>query len=246
MTEITINTAQNVAINFKPASLGERIVAFAIDMVIKIAYVSAIYYFIIDLLNLNRFLNSLDAWESGVVYFVLFIPFIFYTLFFESWTNGQTPGKMMMKIRVVKLEGYQARFSDYFSRWVCRLVDILIFMGLPAILAIIFSKKSQRIGDMVTDTTVISLKSNVQLNHRFLDDLSNEYVVTFPTVLRLSDHDMNIIKKAYNTAIIQNDYEMITKLIAKIEEVTTIKNQNFNQHQFIQTIINDFNHLTSK
>ncbi|WCM42651.1 RDD family protein [Flavobacterium sp. CBA20B-1] len=246
MTEITINTAQNVAINFKPASLGERIVAFAIDMVIKIAYVSAIYYFIIDLLNLNRFLNSLDAWESGVVYFVLFIPFIFYTLFFESWTNGQTPGKMMMKIRVVKLEGYQARFSDYFSRWVCRLVDILIFMGLPAILGIIFSKKSQRIGDMVTDTTVISLKSNVQLNHRFLDDLSNEYVVTFPTVLRLSDHDMNIIKKAYNTAIIQNDYEMITKLIAKIEEVTTIKNQNFNQHQFIQTIINDFNHLTSK
>ena len=246
MTEITINTAQNVAINFKAASLGERILAFAIDMAIKATYMLAVYFLIYSVLDLGSVMNSLDGWEEGVVSFLLMIPFIFYTLFFESWTNGQTPGKMILKIRVVKIEGYQARFSDYFSRWICRLVDIFIMLGLPAILGIIFSKKSQRLGDMVTDTTVISLKSNVQLNYRFLNDLSNEYVVSFPTVLRLSDHDMNIIKKAYNTAILQNDGLMIDKLISKIEEVTTIKNQSLNQHQFIQTVINDFNHLTSK
>lgn len=246
MTEITINTAQNVAINFKAASLGERILAFAIDMLIKFAYVTVIYFLIYNVLNLDSFMQSFDSWEEGVVTFIILIPFIFYTLFFESWTNGQTPGKMVFKIRVVKIEGYQARFSDHFSRWICRLVEILILFGLPAILGIIFSKKSQRLGDMVTDTTVISLKSNVQLNHRFLNDLSNEYIVSFPTVLRLSDNDMNIIKKAYSTAVMQNDVLMIDKLILKIEEVTTIKNQHLNQHQFIQTIINDFNHLTSK
>ena len=246
MTEITINTAQNVAINFKPTSLGERIVAFVIDMAIKMAYVFAVLYLMYEVFNFQRLLNSLDSWEQGVVMFVLFIPFIFYTLFFESWTNGQTLGKKIMKIRVVKIEGYQARFSDYFSRWLFRLVDIYILSGLPAILGIIFSNKSQRLGDMVTDTTVISLKSNVKLNHRFLNDLSDEYVVTFPTVLRLSDHDMNIIKKAYNTAIIQNNVLMINELVSKIEEVTTIKNHQLNPYQFIQTVINDFNHLTSK
>lgn len=242
MTEITINTAQNVAINFKAASLGERILAFAIDMAIKTAYAIAAFYLIFDVFKIK----TNDSWEEGVITFIGLIPFIFYTLFFESWTNGQTPGKMILKIRVVKIEGYQARFSDYFSRWICRLVDVFIMLGLPAILGIIFSKKSQRLGDMVTDTTVISLKSNVQLNHRYLNDLSNEYLVSFPTVLRLSDHDMNIIKKAYNTAILQNDTLMIDKLISKIEEVTTIRNQSLNQHQFIQTVINDFNHLTSK
>ncbi len=246
MTEITINTAQNVAINFRPASLGERIVAFIIDMAIKMAYVFAVLYLMYEVFHLQRLLNSLDSWEQGVVMFALFIPFIFYTLFFESWTNGQTIGKRIMKIRVVKIEGYQARFSDYFSRWLFRLVDIYILSGLPAILGIIFSSKSQRLGDMVTDTTVISLKSNVKLNHRFLNDLSDEYVVAFPTVLRLSDHDMNIIKKAYNTAIIQNDVLMINELVSKIEEVTTIKNHQLNSHQFIQTVINDFNHLTSR
>src|SRR5690606_26749155 len=163
MTEITINTAQNVAINFKAASLGERILAFAIDMAIKISYTSAVYFLLYNVLGFNSFVYSLGTWESNVVEFVLFSPVFFYTLFFESWTNGQTPGKRILKIRVVKIEGYQARFSDYFSRWICRLVDIFILMGLPAILGIIFSKKSQRLGDMVTDTTVISLKSNVQL-----------------------------------------------------------------------------------
>ena len=141
MTDISINTAQNVIINFKTASLGERLVAFAIDMAIKIAYVLVIYY-LYDVLNWGRFFNGFDGWEQGVVTFILFIPFIFYTLFFESWTNGQTPGKKVMKIRVVKLEGYQARFSDHFARWIFRLVDIFIMGGLPAILSIIFSTKS--------------------------------------------------------------------------------------------------------
>ena len=118
-------------------------------------------------------------------------------------------------------------------------------MGLPAMLCFIFSDKSQRLGDIVTDTTVISLRSNVNLNHRFLSDLSTEYIVTFPTVVRLSDYDMNIIKKAYKTALMQKDHQMINQLILKIEEVTSVNNQYSDQNKFIQTIINDFNHLTS-
>lgn len=246
MNGITIITTQNVAINFKAASLGERILAFAIDMAIKIVYIIALFYFVFDLLGLGSFANTLDSWEQSSIMFLLFSPTVFYTLIFESWTNGQTPGKMLMKIRVVKLEGYQARFSDYFSRWICRLIDIDFSMGLPAILCIIFSDKSQRLGDIVVDTTVISLKSSVQLKHRFLDEISNEYVVTFPMVVRLSDNDMNIIKKAYTNAIMQNDVPMLNKLVLKIEEVTEIKKQDITVHKFIQTVISDFNHLTSK
>lgn len=246
MTEITINTAQNVAINFKPASLGERMLAFFLDMLIKTAYVMAVFFLIYEIFQWGSYLNYLDNWERNVIQFGIYSPVIFYTLFFESWTDGQTPGKKIMKIRVVKLEGYQARFSDYFSRWISRLVDVYLFMGLPGILFIIFSEKSQRLGDIVTGATVISLKSNVVLNHRFLDDLSNEYQVSFPTVVRLSDYDMNIIKKAYKTAVIQNNQEMLSALIQKIEQVTAIKNQHLSPHQFIQTVMNDFNHLTSK
>jgi len=245
MTEITIDTAQNVAINFKAASLGERILAFAIDMLLKFSYAIAMYFLLFKVFNFGRVLNSFDGWEANSILFFIYSPVVFYTLFFESWSNGQTPGKRMMKIRVVKIEGYQARFSDHLSRWISRLFDIYISMGLPAMLCIIFSDKSQRLGDIVTDTTVICLRSNVNLNHRFLSDLSTEYIVTFPTVVRLSDYDMNIIKKAYKTALMQKDHQMINQLILKIEEVTSVKNQYSDQNKFIQTIINDFNHLTS-
>src|SRR5690554_8096821 len=96
---------------------------------------------------------------------------------------------------------------------------------------------------MVTDTTVISLKSNVVLNHHFLDDLSNEYHVTFPTVVRLSDYDMSIIKKAYKTAVIQNDQEMLITLIKKKKQLRAIKNKFFILHKFIKIEFIDFNHL---
>ena len=72
MTDISINTAQNVFLNFKTASLGERLVAFAIDMAIKIAYVLVIYY-LYDVLNWGRFFNGFDGWEQGVVT-LFFIP----------------------------------------------------------------------------------------------------------------------------------------------------------------------------
>ena len=38
MSQIAINTSQNVNINFNVASVGERMLAFIIDLLIKIAY----------------------------------------------------------------------------------------------------------------------------------------------------------------------------------------------------------------
>jgi len=246
MTDITINTAQNVEINFKPASLGERILAFFIDLLIKFAYALGVYFISYKLFNLDGFFAQLDGWESMSLQFFIYSPTVFYTLIFEAWTNGQTPGKRIMKIRVVKIQGYQARFSDHLSRWIFRLVDVYLFIGLPGILLIIFTDKGQRFGDIVTDTTVISIKSNAVLNHRFLEGITEEYQVTFPTVIRLSDYDMSIIKKAYKTAVIQNDQELLKTLIAKIEQVAVIKKHTDDVHDFMQTVINDFNYLTSK
>ena len=95
----------------------------------------------------------------------------------------------------------------------------------------------------ISDLIILYKKTN---ELKYLEDLTEEYVVSFPTVLRLSDHDMAIIKKAYHTAIIQNDVRMVKELISKIEEVAAIKNNFQNPHHFMQTVINDFNHLTSR
>jgi len=44
MSELSINTTQNVNINFKAATVGERMLASFLDTLIKLAYVIVIFY----------------------------------------------------------------------------------------------------------------------------------------------------------------------------------------------------------
>ncbi len=63
--------------------------------------------------------------------------------------EGQTPGKKLMKIRVVKIDGYQAGFGDYMIRWVFRLIDVS-FAGVVGLISMIVSKNNQRLGDIAS------------------------------------------------------------------------------------------------
>ena len=52
MVELQINTTQNVNINFTAASVGERILAYGIDWIIKIAYIIVVYQLLFNLFNI--------------------------------------------------------------------------------------------------------------------------------------------------------------------------------------------------
>lgn len=240
MNELSINTSQNVNINFNPASLGERILAFAIDMLIKIGYV----YILLSLLELINFnFTYFDSWESGTIEFFIFSPVIFYSLIIESLLGGQTFGKKIMKIRVIKIDGYQATFTDYFVRWAFRIIEVVMLMGAVAVASIIFNGKNQRLGGIVSGTAVISLKNKFALNLNFLKDLQ-EYKPQFQQVLRFTDNDMRIISQSFQKAVQDHDVQLEKKLVDKIENVLKIKNPYENRQQFIRTIINDYQYLT--
>ena len=166
MPELQINTTQNVKINYTAAGAGERLVAYFIDACIKWGYLIILSW------GFGAFEN-MDEWSQIGISTVLSLPVIFYTLLQELFLDGQTLGKKAMKIRVVKIDGYQASLADYLIRWFFRIVDIYIFgMGL---FFIAFSKKSQRIGDMAAGTSVISLKDKVLMSHTILENLKEGY-----------------------------------------------------------------------
>jgi uncharacterized RDD family membrane protein YckC len=50
MSQIAINTSQNVNINFNIASVGERMLAFIIDLLIRVAYIVIILYLFFNIL----------------------------------------------------------------------------------------------------------------------------------------------------------------------------------------------------
>ena len=244
MTQLPINTTQNVIINFTSASVGERIGAYMLDFLIKMAYVIVVFYVFFYTFNLNLWISKLDDWSQIAIYMVFALPVVFYSLVQEAILEGQTFGKKLVKIKVVKIDGYQASFGDYLIRWLFRLIDISISSGIVGLITMVVNKKAQRIGDISAGTAVITLKSKISINSTILEDLSDEYKPKYPLVIKLSDNDARIIKETFHAAIKNADFVVLNKLTAKIEEVTGVKNELGSTKEFIQTILKDYNYYT--
>ncbi|WP_298496981.1 RDD family protein [uncultured Algibacter sp.] len=236
MSELQINTTQNVKITFNAAGAGERLLAFIIDMAIKIGYMLVLNW------TFGAF-DNMDQWSQIAINTVLSFPVMFYTLTLESILQGQTIGKKVLKIRVVKIDGYQASFSDYVVRWFFRIVDVYIF-GL-GFFVMLFNKKTQRFGDMAAGTAVIGLKDNINISHTILENLREDYKPTYPNVIKLSDNDARIIKETFSVARTAKDYQTLIKLRLKIIEVVGIKTvKQSSDMEFIDVILKDYNFYT--
>jgi len=246
MSELSITTTQNVNINFNTATVGDRILAYLLDMVVKIAYSIAIYYLVFEMAGLERFLDRRDGWERMSIMVLFYLPVFTYSLVQESLFEGQTLGKKVLKIKVIKIDGYQAGFGDYLIRWVMRLVDEGIGGGIIGLITMLVSGKTQRLGDMAAGTAVITLKNDISINHTILKEINDSYIPQYPLVIKLSDNDMRIIKETYETSLRSADFQMISKLQDKVESVTGIKSVSANSTAFIDTIINDYNFYTQK
>ena len=248
MSLIAINTSQNVNINFNTASIGERILAFFIDILIKAAYIIILFWFLFKLFNFGAFIDSLDNWSQMAVYIVLTMPIHVYTLVSESLMEGQTFGKKMLKIKVVKIDGFQASFGDYLMRWFFRLIDVFSNSGVVGLISMIVSKNNQRLGDIASGTAVISLKNKVNISHTILENLKEDYIPLFPQVIALTDNDVRIIKENYQKALKIDDRGVVSKLSTKIKEILKIEVDptKMTERQFINIIIKDYNFYTGK
>ncbi len=244
MTELQINTTQNVNISFTAASVGERILAYVVDWIIKIAYIIVTYQITFNLLQVDKMMVDMDQWSQIAIYITFYLPVIFYTLIFETLLDGQTPGKRILKIKVVKIDGYQASLADFIIRWFFRIVDLNMMSGVVALVTIVTSPKNQRLGDMTAGTSVITLKNKINISHTILEELEDTYQPSYPNVIKLSDNDVRIIKETFVTAKASRDYATLIKLRQKIIEVAEIKTIIDNDIQFIETILKDYNYYT--
>jgi uncharacterized RDD family membrane protein YckC len=234
MDNIRIHTTQNVDIEYELASIGDRILATLLD------YLFFIAYFLIIIL-----IASFTSWKlfgSIAIVSIISLPILFYDLVCEVFFQGKSFGKMIMKIKVVMLDGTQANFGAYLLRWLLRIIDMRLFGGAVALIAILINGKGQRVGDMAAGTTVIKMKQKVKLTDTIYNKLTPVYSLVFPEVSRLSDNDIAIIKEVMQVCISSDNFEAIDKLVLKTKETMGITT-NLPHTQFLSAVIQDYNYL---
>ena len=238
MDNFQIETAQNISIHQNVAHLTTRIGSYLLDKLILIGY-SIILLIIMNILD---FRHGFDAW----IYYVLFgLPIIFYSLVFEVLMNGQTPGKHVNKIRVVKLDGSKPTFSSYLLRWMLNFIDFSLSSGSVAVVTILINGKGQRMGDLAAGTTVISEKKRVTIAQTIAANIPDNYVPKFPQVTVLTDSDIQTIKSVYYNAKRKRNHDVILKLQSKIVNLTYIKS-DLNAIEFIETVLKDYSYYTQE
>jgi uncharacterized RDD family membrane protein YckC len=236
MPEINIETSQNVSLELKPADFAERILASIIDVVIMFAY---IYLLTIIFGYADLSLNS-----SYALLTIIYAPLLFYNLILESLFDGQSPGKKVMKIKVVRLDGSQMSLFDHFVRWIFRFVDIM-FAGGVGIAIMIINGKGQRLGDIVAKTTVISTKNEESLHRSIFQKVEEDYQIQFSQVHLLKDNDMQIIKdvlEATRNAKSLEQFTAIKKLAEKVKKKILV-DTDMPDRKFLLTIVKDYNKM---
>ena len=240
MESIQIETTQNVTLEYTPASVGDRILAYLIDSLIIIAWLIMFIF-----IGVGLGINSRSNGAPFVVLFVIgFLPLMFYNLVSELLMNGQTVGKKAMSIRVVMVDGSQPTVGAYLIRWIMRLIDIQLMSGVVAIIAIASNNKGQRLGDMAANTTVVKLRPPVGLSQIIPPATATEHRVSFPEVTMLTDRDISVVRAVLNKNTSENQ-ELLHQAALKIKQVTGIQSA-MEPEIFLQTVLKDYTHLMYK
>jgi uncharacterized RDD family membrane protein YckC len=97
---------------------------------------------------------SASALEIGLALLIFGFQWVYFSLFEWIW-NGQTPGKRLLRLRVIKADGTPVGGLDVLLRNVSRPIDTFGPMGLIGLLMIFISPRAQRLGDLMAGTLVI-------------------------------------------------------------------------------------------
>ena len=237
MDNFQIETAQNVEINQNTANVGERILAFIIDVLIIIAFELIMGYFF-EALDLDK----LPKWSIIIIFSL--VPFL-YHLAFETFWNGHSPGKAILKLRVVKMDGSKPAFSNYAIRWILRPIEITSFLGSIATVTILLNGRGQRLGDLAAETTVITERRRIQLNQTVSVDLPTGYEPKYTHVTVFSDLDIQKAKNLFQTAKRNADHKMLIVLAERLSNVMQVEPKT-KPMQFVTDVINDYNYFTQQ
>lgn len=148
-------TPEHVAIRYELAGIGSRGVAVLVDMLLQALLFLPIWYGYQQVQHFFK-LNSLElSFLNGFLILFAFIILWAYFVTFETLWNGETPGKRMMGLRVIKDGGYPVDFRSVVIRNLIRALDIIPLSYSVGFVAMLVDRQYRRLGDLAAGTVVV-------------------------------------------------------------------------------------------
>ncbi|MFO1481991.1 MAG: RDD family protein [Verrucomicrobiaceae bacterium] len=146
----SVELADGVEIHLRVAGPVVRSMAYTIDLIVRLGIYLAVW-----ITALFVVLPSIGMQLTGglMLLFMFFMEW-FYNVIFEAGARGATPGQRSMKLRVMSVTGGPVTLAQAVMRNFLRVVDFMPACYLTGIVVMLFTKRFQRLGDLVANTVV--------------------------------------------------------------------------------------------
>ncbi|MBX7152871.1 RDD family protein [bacterium] len=249
---LIIETPENIYLEFELAGLGSRFLAYLIDTVIQLLMTFALIYILAIVFGiLGSALNNVNlasSWQLALVGIIIFLIYEGYFITCETIWHGQSVGKKILKLRVVKDGGYPITFWDSVIRNILRVIDMLPPLwfipsyGLGS--AVLLSNvQSKRIGDYVAGTLVIKEKITSGFEHFSALRINPEYIrnIKIPFVHRMDGKEYYLLREFfYRKNLFPPDerQKMAQKLATQIKKTIKLDPDTYtNDQRFLDDLM---------
>ena len=158
----SVATPENVIFRYDVAGIGSRFIAALVDFLIYLVVDIALAFIISVLTRYVRDEYLRDIITAAYVGATFLFYWGYYILFEMIWA-GQSPGKRVARIRVVRLDGTPASPGQIFIRNIGRLVDLFPGFYAVGIITMMLNDQSRRLGDFAAGTFVVREITRINL-----------------------------------------------------------------------------------
>jgi uncharacterized RDD family membrane protein YckC len=203
--DILIETPEKIQFSYHIAEIGTRIAAYFIDELIQLLAIIIIIVTLVitGLFSKTRFDGDFFNLTAAFYMIMLFLLRWFYFVLFEVLMEGQSPGKKLMRIRVIREDGDSLDFETITLRNFLRAVDGFPVLPFTGGFVALIDSKNRRLGDIIANTIVVN---EIQYNtvipnfqvHFVYNSSQSESPVPLGMKQKLNEKELYIIRRFLN------------------------------------------------
>ncbi|NJL80522.1 MAG: RDD family protein [Richelia sp. SM2_1_7] len=245
---VKFRTPESIELEFTLAGIGNRAWALLIDYQV-LGLTIALFVVVWTTLSvqltdfwISIFGTQTTLWLLAIAFFALFAIYTGYFVFFEALWQGQTPGKRVAKIRVIRDDGKPIGLPQATLRALLRPVDEILFIG---VFLIMLGNKEKRLGDLVAGTIVIQNQLPIASTTIVISEQAKAFSSELIEIVDLSPmlpDDFAVISEYLRRRVAmlpRAKKDLSFKLANQVKEIIHLENipQNINSDVFFRSYL---------